>query len=135
MTVTTTPTTAAKDGFLRFAMRLDAAITGVLGAVFGAVAPQMSSVTGLSTTTEYALSAFFVVYGVSVFALSLLPSVRRAGVLAVGGNVLYTVLAVGVVLADVWPLTTLDIVLVLGSGVYTLVMADLQYLGLKRLNR
>ena len=31
------------------------------------------------------------------------------------------------------PLTTAGIVLTLASGVYTLVMADLQYLGLRRM--
>ena len=37
------------------------------------------------------------------------------------------------VLADVVPLTTTGVVLTLASGVYTLVMADLQYLGLRRM--
>ena len=49
------------------------------------------------------------------------------------GNLVFTVAAVVVVLAGVWPLTTTGVVLTLGSGVYTLVMADLQYLGLRRL--
>ena len=42
-------------------------------------------------------------------------------------------LAVVVVLADVWPLTTTGVVLVLGTGVYTLVMAELQYQGVRRI--
>jgi hypothetical protein len=37
------------------------------------------------------------------------------------------------VLAGVFPLTTTGVVATLGSGVFTLVMADLQYLGLRRL--
>jgi hypothetical protein len=59
--------------------------------------------------------------------------VLRPGVAVVVGNVVYTVAALGVVLAGVWPLTTMGVVLTLGSGVYTLVMADLQYLGLRRM--
>ena len=59
--------------------------------------------------------------------------VRTPGVLVTSGNVVFTVAAVAVVLAGVWPLTTMGVVLTLGSGVYTLVMADLQYLGLRRL--
>jgi hypothetical protein len=70
---------------------------------------------------------------VAVFALSLMKHVLRPGVAVVVGNVVYTVAAVGVVLAGVWPLTTMGVVLTLGSGVYTLVMADLQYLGLRRM--
>ncbi|HEV7420865.1 MAG TPA: hypothetical protein VGO30_13615 [Mycobacterium sp.] len=133
MTAITVPATTARDSFLRFALRLDAVITGAMGIVAAAIAPQLSSLSGTTTSTEYALSAFFVVYGLTVFGLSLLPSVRRAGVVVVIGNVVYAALAVIVVLAGVWPLTTTGIVLTLGSGVYTLVMADLQYLGLRRM--
>jgi hypothetical protein len=133
MTAITVPATTARDSFLRFALRLDAVITGAMGIVAAAITPQLSSLLGTTTSTEYALSAFFVVYGLTVFGLSLLPSVRRAGVVVVIGNVVYAALAVIVVLAGVWPLTTTGIVLTLGSGVYTLVMADLQYLGLRRM--
>jgi hypothetical protein len=133
MTAITAPTTTARDSFLRFALRLDAVITGVMGAVCAAIVPQLSSLSGLSTRTEYALSAFFVVYGVTVFGLSLQSSVRRPGIGVIFANLLYTAAALVVVLAGVWPLTTTGIVLTLGSGVYTLVMADLQYLGLRRM--
>ena len=68
-----------------------------------------------------------------MYGLSRLAHVRTLGVAAVVGNVVYAVATVAVVLADVWPLTTMGVVLTLGSGVFTLVMADLQYLGLRRL--
>ena len=42
---------------------------------------------------------------------------------------------VAVVLAGVWPLTTTGVVLVLGTGVYTLVMAELQYQGVRRISK
>jgi hypothetical protein len=134
MTATTAPaTTAAKDAFLRFAMRLDAVLTGLVGVGGLAIAPRLAELTGTTVTTEYALGVFFVAYGATVFALTLLPSVRSAGIGVMIANIVYTVAAVGVVLAGVWPLTTLGVVFTLGSGVYTLVMADLQYLGLRRM--
>jgi len=134
MTATTAPaTTAAKDAFLRFAMRLDAVLTGLVGVGGLAIAPRLAELTGTTVTTEYALGVFFVAYGATVFALTLLPSVRSAGIGVMIANVVYTVAAVGVVLAGVWPLTTLGVVFTLGSGLYTLVMADLQYLGLRRM--
>jgi hypothetical protein len=133
MTAITVPATTARDSFLRFALRLDAVITGAMGIVAAAITPQLSSLSGLSTGTEYALSAFFIVYGLTVFGLSLLPSVRRAGVAVIVANLLYTAAAVIVVLAGVWPLTTTGVMFTLGSGVYTLVMADLQYFGLRRM--
>jgi hypothetical protein len=70
---------------------------------------------------------------VAVFALSRMRTVRTWGVLIAVGNVVFTVAAVALVLADVMPLTTTGVVLTLASGVFTLAMADLQYLGLRRL--
>ena len=87
----------------------------------------------MSTATEYALAAFFIVYGVVVFGLAGLPSVRRAGIGVVIANLAFTVAAVAVVLADVWPLTTTGVVLTLASGVYTAAFAELQYQGVRRM--
>jgi hypothetical protein len=133
MTAITVPQTTARDSFLRFALRLDAVVSGVLGVVGAALAPQVAALSGTTAAFEYAMSAFFVVYGLTVFGLSTLPSVRRTGRACVIGNLVYTVAAIAVVLAGVWPLTTAGIVLTLASGVFTLVMADLQYVGLRRI--
>jgi hypothetical protein len=134
MTAITAPATATTNGaFLRFAMRLDAVLTGLMGIAGVAVAPRIAELSGTTPALEYSMGTFFIAYGVAVFALSLMKHVRTPGVAVVVGNVVYTVAAVGVVLAGVWPLTTMGVVLTLGSGVYTLVMADLQYLGLRRM--
>ena len=133
MTTFTAPVTTAKDSFLRFALRLDAVLTGVMGVAGLAIAPWLAEVSGTTSAVEHSMSAFFVAYGVVVFGLSRLASVRGAGIAVTCANVAYAVAAVAVVLADVWPLTTVGVVLTLGSGVYTLVMADLQYLGLRKL--
>ena len=69
----------------------------------------------------------------------ILPSpilpVRAAGIATVVANLLFTVAAVVVVLARPVDLTTAGVVAVLAGGVYTLVFADLQYLGLRRMRR
>ena len=134
-TATALPVTAAKDAFLRFAMRLDAVLTGLIGIAGAAFAPRVAELSGTTPTMEYALAAFFIAYGVAVFALSLSKQVRVPGIVVIAGNLVYTVLAIAVVLAGVWPLTTTGVVLTLASGVYTLVMADLQYMGLRRMKK
>ncbi len=132
-TITATAHTATKDALLRFAMRLDAVVSGVMGIAGLALAPRIAELSGTTPALEYSMGAFFVAYGIGVHAASRLASVRIPGVVVTVGNAGYTVAAIAVVLAGVWPLTTVGIVLTLGSGVFTLVMADLQYLGLRRL--
>ena len=131
--ITSRPLSESTDSLLRFAMRGDAILTGLAGVAVAALARWLSPVTGLSTATEYALAAFFIVYGVVVFGLAGLPSVRRAGIGVVIANLAFTVAAVAVVLADVWPLTTTGVVLTLASGVYTAAFAELQYQGVRRM--
>ena len=53
-------------------MRADAILTELAGLAGLALANWMSSVSGLSVATEYALSAGFVVYGLVVFGLAAL---------------------------------------------------------------
>lgn len=134
MTAITVPrTTAAKDSFLRFAIRLDAVLSGLMGIAGAAMAPRIAEISGTTTTFEYSMAAFFIAYGVVVYSLSLKQRVGRLGAILVVGNLAYTVLSVVAVLAGLFPLTTTGVVLTLGGGVYTLVMADLQYFGLRRL--
>jgi len=61
--------------------------------------------------------------------------VKQAGMVIAAGNVFYSVLSVVFVLVDVFPLTTFGVVATLASGVYTLVMAELQYQGVRRIRK
>ncbi len=81
------------------------------------------------------MSAFFIAYGVAVFAIAARPSVKQAGIVIAAGNVFYTVASVVFVLVGVFPLTTFGVVATLAAGVFTLVMAELQYQGVRRIKR
>ena len=136
MTATTTADTATgRDSFLRLAMRADAVLTGLVGVVNTLLASWVAEIAGTTTGVELGMGAFFIAYGVVVFGLSMLPSVRGAGLAVIFANLAYTVGSVLVVVAGVWPLTTTGIVLTLATGVYTLVFADLQYIGWRRLKK
>ena len=133
MTATTITSATGTDSFLRFAMRLDAVLTGLMGIAGAALAPRIAELSGTTPAFEYGMAAFFTAYGALVLGLARMRDVRIPGMWVIGGNVLYTVASVIFVLAGVFPLTTTGIVLTLGAGVYTLVMADLQYVGLRRM--
>ena len=80
------------------------------------------------------MSAFFIAYAVVVFALAARPSVRNAPASWWPSAMCCTrSRAVVFVLADVFPLTTTGVVLTLATGVYTLVFAELQYQGVRRI--
>jgi hypothetical protein len=129
----TRPFADSTDSLLRFAMRLDATLTGLCGLVIAGAADPISSATGLSSIAEYGLGAFFVLYGLVVFGLAAAPDLRRVGISVVIANIVFTVAAVVVAAADAVPLTATGISATLASGVYTALIGYLQYLGVRRL--
>lgn len=130
--VTTGKLAESTDSFLRFALRADATCSGLMGIAGIPLAGWLAEVSGTSITFEYAMSAFFIAFAVAVFVLAARPSVKRPGIVIAAGNLLYAVATVVFVLADIFPLTATGIVLTLVTGVYTLVMAELQYTGWRR---
>jgi hypothetical protein len=127
----TKPLYDSTDSLLRFAMRADATLTGLFGVAGAFAADPLSSLTGLASGQEYALGAFFVLYGLVVFSLAALPNLRRAGIGVVAANIVYTLAAI--VAAEAVPMTTIGVAATLASGVYTAFFAWLQYLGVRRL--
>lgn len=123
------------DSLLRFAMRADAVLSGLTGVATLIFARQLAEISGTSAGVEYTIGAFFVVFGLTVLVLAARPSIRLSGLVLAIGNLLFTVATVAVVVAGVWPLTATGVALVLGTGVYTLVMAELQYQGVRRISK
>ena len=124
---------AASDSLLRFAMRADAVCSGLSGVALLALAPTVARISGTTPTVEYVTGAAFVVFALGVLVLASRPRIRTAGAVLAAGNLLFSVATVIVVLAGVWPLTTAGVALVLGTGAYTLVMAELQFQGVRRI--
>ncbi|MGK2855475.1 MAG: hypothetical protein ACSLE3_15440 [Microbacteriaceae bacterium] len=131
--ITATAVTTRPDALLRLAMRADAIIVGVVGVALLAAAGWAADITGLPLAVERGVGIFSVVYGIVVIALAAMERVRPGGIGTVIANLVCTVIAVAVVLAGVFPLTGIGVAAVIGTGLYTLVMAELQYVGLRRI--
>ncbi|KDF00924.1 membrane protein [Mycolicibacterium aromaticivorans JS19b1 = JCM 16368] len=129
--MTTTLSTTSSDSLLRTAMRVDAVLSGLCGIALMAAAGPISGFTGFSKAAEFTTGAVFLGYAVVVFLAARLRHVRTAGIATAIANLVFTVAAVVVVMA--LDLTTAGVVASLASGVYTLVFADLQYLGVRRI--
>jgi len=131
--LTTRPISTSTDALLRFALRADATITGAIGVVGAAFANPLSQLSGLSPTTEYLLGAAFVFYGIAVYYLAALPSLRNVGIGVSVANVVCTLLTLAIVMTDVAPLTAAGVAMTMVMGTYTAFFAYLQYLGVRRL--
>ena len=129
--IPTRPLYDSTDSLLRFAMRADATLTGLCGLAVAFFADPISSLTGLTSGQEYALGAFFVLYGLVVFGLAAVPNLRRVGIGVIAANIAYTLAAVAA--AELVPMTATGVAATLATGVYTAAFAGLQYLGVRRL--
>jgi hypothetical protein len=127
------PFSDSTDSLLRFAMRLDATLSGLVGLFVAAAADPLAALTGLSSLTEYGIGAFFVLCGLVMFGLAAAPDLRRAGIGVVIANVVLTVSAVVVAAAGVLPLTHTGTAATLATGCYSALIGYLQYLGVRRL--
>ena len=123
----------SNDSFLRFALRADAAASGLMGLAGIPLAGWLARTSGTPVAFEYTVSAVFIAFAVGVFAFAARPSVRATGIVIAVGHVAYAVATVVFVLADVFPLTTAGVLLTLATGAYTLIMAELQYQGIRRI--
>jgi hypothetical protein len=119
------------DSLLRLAMRLDAVLVGIGGIVLLAAAGWFADLTGLPKSVEYGVGVFSVGYGIAVFALAAIERVRPAGIGTVIANAACTVIALVAVFT--LALTTAGVVVVIGAGIYTLALAELQYVGVRRI--
>lgn len=128
-----TMTSPRTDGLLRFAMRLDAVLVGVLGVPFVALAAQLESLTGISRAFDLGLGVFFVCYGVVFYILAGRENVRPGGIAIIAANALFTVFFLGLAVAELWPLTGWGYALLIGGALYTAVIGSVQYAGLRRL--
>ncbi|BBZ77378.1 hypothetical protein MANY_27150 [Mycolicibacterium anyangense] len=131
--IATRPLSDSTDSLLRFALRLDATLTGFLGLVVATMADPMARLTGLTAVQEYAIGAVFVLYGLGVYALAAMPDIRRVGIALVAVNTVNTVALVTVAAAGLAPLTSAGVAVTLACSAYTAAFAALQYLGVRRL--
>jgi hypothetical protein len=121
------------DSLLRFAMRLDATLSGLVGLFIAAGADPIASLTGLSSIATYGVGALLVLGGFAVYALAAAPDLRRVGTGLIIANFALTLATLVVVAVGALPLTGSGVVAGLTVAVYFALMGYLQYLGVRRL--
>ena len=127
--------TAVRDGdrLLRFALRLDAAGSGVLGLVGLAAAAPLADPLGMTTGGLRGTGAFLVAYALALVLIAARPVIpRTAAWTVVVGNTAWILGSLGAVVAGRDTFTALGVAVVLAQAAAVAVFADLQWLGLRR---
>lgn len=133
-TITHRPLSDSTDSLLRFALRADGTLTGIAGLAIAALAGPTSALTGLTAAQTYGLGAALVFYGLLVYALAAVESLRGIGIGVAIANIACTVAAIAVVAAGTLSLTQAGIGVTLAMSFYTAFFGGLQYLGVRRLS-
>jgi hypothetical protein len=133
-TITHRPLSDSTDSLLRFALRADATLTGIAGLLIAATAGPTASLTGLTGAQTYGLGAALVFYGLIVYALAAVESLRGVGIGVAIANVACTVAAIAVVAAGTLSLTQAGVAVTFAMALYTAFFGGLQYLGVRRLS-
>jgi hypothetical protein len=138
MTTSTAAVNAARsparpDALLRFALRLDAAITGLNGAAYILAAPVLDDLLGLSTGLLRGTGAFLLGVAAAVWLVGTRRSPGTAAVRAVIAlNALWAVGSVVAVLTGAGTPTTVGAVWIVLQAVVVAAFAGLQAAGLRR---
>ncbi|MGW2740978.1 hypothetical protein [Streptomyces sp. NPDC001450] len=126
---------AANDALLRFSLKLDGTVSGLVAALSLLGARTLDSALGLPAWLHWAQGAFLAVYAVGLWYAATRPAVIRP--IAVAAVVLNAVWAVGCAAvlaagASWFPLTLLGDGYVGFIGIAVVVFGSMQYAGLRR---
>ena len=128
--------TAVRSPFLRTVIALDAAVCGLGGAVFAFDAGLLEGPLGLSPSLMQPVGGFLLVYAGLLAWLATRPALPRAGVWAlVAFNLIWAAESVALVALGFAQPTTLGLAAILGQAAGEAVVADLQWLALRRHRR
>lgn len=128
--------TAVRSTFLRTVIGLDAAACGLMGAAFVFESGLLSALLGLSPAFMQPVGLFLLVYAVGLVFLASCPALPRGAVWAlVAFNAVWAIESVAIMALGWVQPTAIGIGFIAAQAVAALVVADLQYIVLRRARR
>jgi hypothetical protein len=126
--------TARPQKLLRLALRLDGISSGALGLVAALAAEPLGNLLGLSPTLLRISGIGLLPWAAIILVLATRPSIPRRGALAVViVNILWVIDSVALLVMGWADPTTLGYVFVAGQAAAVVVLAEMQYVGLRRM--
>ena len=121
------------DGLLRMVLRVDAVASAAIGVSGAVAAATVDDRLGIPAGWLVAFGVVTAIWCVALLWLASRPRMPAAGVWAVIAlNLVIAAASLLVLFADWWPLTTVGATLVITQAVGVVVLAELEYVGLRR---
>jgi hypothetical protein len=118
---------------LRLALGLDAIASGACGVLLLVGGQALADLLGMPTGLQWPLGVFLLAYAGALWLIETRPRVNTSAVqLVIAGNALWVVASVLAVALGWLPLTALGTALVLAQAAAVAVLADLEFIGLRR---
>jgi hypothetical protein len=125
--------TAVRSTFLRTVIALDAAACGVMGAAFAFDAGWLAGPLGLSPALMQPVGLFLIPYAALLAWLATRPALPRAVVwILVGFNIVWAIESFALLALGWAQPTTLGLAVVVVQAIAALIVADLQYLAVRK---
>ncbi|MGW3014325.1 hypothetical protein ACWC9R_36685 [Streptomyces sp. NPDC001219] len=126
---------AGSDDLLRFALKLDGTVSGLVAALSLLAATPLESLLGLPAWLHWAQGGFLALYAAALwYAGTHQAVIRTIGVSAVALNAVWAVGCIAIIAAGTswFPITPFGYAYIAVLGVAVVVFGALQYAGLKR---
>lgn len=125
-----------RGGLLRLTLKLDAVASGALGVLSLAAGPALDDLLGTPLALLVPVGLFLVAWAAALWVIASRPRIGKTAVgVVVLLNLLYAVDCVVVVVAGLFPLTTLGTVFVLLQAVAVTLFAAAQFYALRKAAR
>jgi len=122
-----------RDGLLRLALRVDAAVSGAMGLGFAATATALDGVLGVPAGWLLGLGVIILAWAGTLTWLASRSRIRVGAASAVIAlNLAWVADSVLVLLADWFPLTGVGTAFVVAQAIAVVAFAEVQYVGLRR---
>jgi len=118
---------------LRRALKIDALVCATVGLVTAGGAAALDGVLGIPAGWLFGIGVLLVGCGAALAWMSASATPAPFGRAAVAANLVWAVASVIVIVAGWWPLTTAGVAVVIAQAVAVVALADLEYVGLRKL--
>ena len=118
---------------LRTALKIDALVCATVGLGTAAGAAALDGVLGIPAGWLFAIGLLLVACGGALAWMSTSATPASYGRAAVAANLIWAVVSVVVLVAGWWPLTAAGVAVVIAQAVVVVALADLEYVGVRRI--